>query len=248
MLESHALALGLSFFCIALVYATVGQTGSSSYVAIMALLSVAPEQMKSAALILNIIVSSIATVQFIRRGVFCRRAIGWLSLGSIPFAFWGGRTTLPDGWYLFLTGIFLIAASLRAFYSAKDVHQALLLPPSSNRLILLGALLGYLSGLTGVGGGIFLSPIFNFFRWADVRTISGITSAFVLINASAAFIGLLSIAPPERFDIQSWLIGAALGGFMGAELGARHLKLKTLQYIRGTTLMFAGIKLISIVL
>lgn len=245
MPEPSAIFLAVSFFFIALIYATVGQTGSSSYIAIMALLSVAPEQMKPAALAINILVSSITTFQFLRYRIFCRRSFTYLAFGAFPFAFWGGSVVLPDNIYLILTGTFLIAAAARAFYSASDTYLATVKRAPKKVLISLGALLGYLSGLTGIGGAIFLAPIFTFFHWADARTISGITSTFVLLNSSIALIGFLWANPHIRVEVPAWIIGAALGGFIGAELGTRHLKVDTLHYIRGCTLLLAGGKLIT---
>ncbi|WP_438950796.1 sulfite exporter TauE/SafE family protein [Porticoccus sp.] len=179
----------------AMLYAAVGHAGASGYLAAMALAGVSPAVMKPAALSLNILVALIATTKYYRVGAFSWPLFWPLVLTSIPFAFIGGSVTLDAEIYKPLVGIVLVYAACRAFLWADTRSSLAIRSPRKVLLMAVGAALGLLSGLTGVGGGIFLSPLLLFLRWAEVRVISGTAAAFILVNSIAGLLGVISRVP-----------------------------------------------------
>ena len=229
----------------ALLYSAVGHGGASGYLAAMALIGVAPEVMKPTALTLNILVASIATIKFYRVGAFSWALFWPFAAASIPFAYLGGWLTLPGYIYKPLVGIILVYAAWHAFHSAnRSEHGRTLRAPSIALRLFAGAALGFLSGLTGVGGGIFLSPLLLLFGWAPVRVISGIAAAFILVNSIAGLLGLMraEIALPPALPY--WAIAAVVGGFIGAEYGSRRLGNATIRRLLALVLAIAGAKMI----
>lgn len=235
--------LAVMIFLAATLYASVGHGGASGYLAAMALLGVAPEVMKPAALTLNVLVAGIATFKFYRVGAFSWRLFLPLIATSIPCAFIGGSLQLPGEIYKPLVGAVLIYAAARSFLSAGK-YQPQANPEISLALLLgCGAGIGLLSGLTGVGGGIFLSPILLMLRWADTKVISGIAAAFIVVNSLAGLAGLISKGATLPEGIAGWAIAAVLGGWLGAEYGSRKLTRPAIQRLLGLVLLIAGIKM-----
>jgi uncharacterized protein len=229
----------------ALLYSSVGHAGASGYLAAMALVGVSPAVMKPTALTLNILVAVIAVTKFYRAGAFSWRLFWPLAAASIPCAYLGGALTLPGHLYKPLVGAILVYAAWRSFRTA---HRPA--PPKAERppllaLLAAGAVLGFLSGLTGVGGGIFLSPLLLFFRWAEVRVISGVAAAFILVNSIAGLLGVMTTAPSLPAALPYWAIAAVAGGLVGAELGSRRLASPTIQKLLALVLAIAGAKMIA---
>lgn len=240
--EWLALLAGLIFLA-ALLYSTVGHGGASGYLAVMALLGVAPLMMKPTALTLNVLVAAIGCWRFIGAGHFNLRLFLPLVLASVPAAFVGGLLTLPTLWYQPLVGAVLLyagAQSLRRRHDTDIISQ----PFHPLGAIMAGAVIGLLSGLTGVGGGIFLTPLLLWLGWAPMRTVAGISAAFILLNSLAGLAGLLSTGatlPPAL----PWLALAALAGaLIGTELGSRRLSLPWLRQLLSLILIIAGLKLV----
>ena len=159
-----------------MLFSSVGHGGASAYLAVMALMNVAPASMRPAALVLNILVASIAIYKFYRAGAFSWRLFLPLSIASVPMAFVGGLVSLPDHFYKPIVGLVLIIAAWHIFSHAKKTYVVNQSTVKTPVLLGVGAVLGLLSGLTGVGGGIFLSPILIFFKWAETRVISGVAA------------------------------------------------------------------------
>src|SRR4051812_25747930 len=182
---SETVIIALMFFVGAALYASVGHGGASSYLAVMGLFSFAPEAMKPTALALNILVSAVATLKFYRAGLF-RWDLFWpFAIASIPAAVFGGATALPTGWYKVLVGVVLVYAAMWMFRSSlKPVSSDPQAPPIW-AAILSGLAIGFLSGLTGVGGGIFLSPLLLYMGWSETRATSAIAAPFILVNSIA---------------------------------------------------------------
>lgn len=246
MLEPWVMTLGVSLLMglVALLYASVGHAGASGYLAIMALVGVAPAVMKPSALSLNILVSVIAVYQFYRAGAFSWRIFLPLALASIPFAFIGGTMTLPAHWYRPLIGVVLIYS---VFYSWMRSYQSPTQAPKSVSplvLALVGAVLGLLSGLTGVGGGIFLSPLLLRMNWAPVRVISGVAAMFILVNSISGLLGVLSHHPSLSPDLPYWALAVMVGGFIGAHLGSRRLNVPMIQRFLSVVLLISGLKML----
>lgn len=234
----------------ALLYASVGHAGASGYLAAMALYGIAPTAMKPAALCLNILVASIASYKFIRARAFSWSIFQPLALTSIPFAYLGGLWSVADHTFKILIGLVLIFAAWRSFIQSNPQQRdQQTQPPSNWVLYLAGALLGLLSGLTGVGGGIFLSPLLLLMGWAPTRVISGVSALFILVNSIAGLLGLFASGKPIPLDwLQNnlpWLaIAAAAGGWLGAEMGSKRLSVPVIRKVLSLVLLVAGGKML----
>ena len=237
--------LAVLIFAGALLYSSVGHAGASGYLAAMALLGVSAAVMKPTALTLNILVATIATVKFYRAGCFSFRLLWPFALASIPCAFLGGYITLPGHWYKTLVGVILLFAAYKLFRIAskaadqKDVRQVPIWAA-----LLCGAVIGLLAGLTGTGGGIFLSPLLLLMGWAETRQASGVSAAFILANSVAGLLGnVSSIGSLPGFIL---ILGPAaiMGGLIGAEFGSKRIASANLRRLLGLVLIVAGLKLI----
>ncbi|HEX8162755.1 MAG TPA: sulfite exporter TauE/SafE family protein [Pyrinomonadaceae bacterium] len=240
------LLLSLLVMLAAALYSSVGHGGASAYLAAMALFGLAPSVMKPTALCLNLLVASLTTFRFYRAGHFSARTFLPFAAASVPFAFLGGALALPAGVYKPVVGVVLVYAAVRLFIDARaraDAGEGLRTPPLW-LAALLGAGLGFLSGLTGVGGGIFLSPLLLLMRWADVRRTAGVSAAFILVNSAAGLLGNVASVkslPPAL----PYLAAAALfGGLVGSELGSRRLPSPAIRRLLALVLVIAGGKLI----
>lgn len=240
------LLVGL-FFLAALLYSSVGHAGASGYLAVMALVGIAPTIMKPTALALNILVAIIATVKFYRAGSFSWRIFIPLVITSIPLAYLGGRLLLPEQYYKPLVGVILLFATWHLIKTARNGSDYEIQKPSIPVLVFVGAVLGLLSGLTGVGGGIFLSPILVFFRWAPMKVISGVAAGFILVNSVSGILGVLATNTQFHPNLPLLAIVVILGGFIGAEYGSKHLGNKSIQRLLALVLLIAGIKMILMI-
>lgn len=241
-MDATILILAVLIFVAAMLYSSVGHAGSSGYLTIMALMGIAPEVMKPTALTLNILVAVIATVKFYRAGYFSWSLFLPLAIASIPCSFIGGYLTLPAAFYNPITGSALLVAAYKLFRTHHIIavtHQAIPLFAALSS----GAAIGFLSGVTGIGGGIFLSPLLLLMGWADPCQSAGISAAFILVNSTAGLLGHLSHAALLPKAIVFWAPSAILGGFIGAEYGSKH-KNANLQRLLSILLVVAGLKLL----
>ena len=235
--------LAAFFFAAATLYSSVGHAGASGYLAVMALVGMAPEVMKPTALLLNIIVASIATARFYRAGFFSWAVFWPFTLSSIPFAAVGGALSVPAPLYSVIVGAILLLAAYRLFFYT-EVPAAIRRPVPLLPGLAWGAGVGFVSGLTGIGGGIFLSPLLLLAGWADVRKSAGVAAAFVLVNSLAGIAGHVAAVGSVPRAIALWAVAAALGGVVGSELGVRQLAEVTLRRLLAVVLAIAGLKLI----
>ncbi len=234
-----------AIFFIALLYSMVGHGGASGYIAVMSLMSISPAMVRPAALVLNILVSLVAGWNFIRAGQFRWRLFWPFAVTSIPASFIGGMILLPDRHYRQLIGLALLFATFRLFVRGEENGEELV-PFRLLPAILLGGLIGLLSGLTGVGGGIFLTPLLLITGWGKTRESSGIAALFILCNSSAALLGHLSNTT-QLPDFLPWLAAAAIsGGFTGSWLGSMRLPIRGIINALATVLIIAGCKLVLI--
>jgi uncharacterized membrane protein YfcA len=241
---SETLIIAILFFVGAALYSSVGHGGASSYLAVMGLFSLAPDIMKPTALALNILVAGIATFKFYRAGLFSWRLFWPFAVASIPAAFIGGATILPARAYKILVGVVLLYAAVWMFRSSlrplsKEAH----LPPLWAALA-WGAAIGFLSGLTGVGGGIFLSPLLLYMGWAETRATSGIAAPFILANSIAGLLGHFSSVALLPSSIPIWGVAAVIGGWIGASYGSKRAPAPVLRQLLSLVLVVAGVKLI----
>lgn len=241
VLEHSTALLALAFLVAAVLYASVGHAGASGYLAAMAFIGMPTPMMRPTALVLNLLVASIATIRFSRAGLFSWRLFWPFALGSVPLAYLGGAITLPGHWYRTLVGLVLWAAAVRLWL---DIRVAVKQPPPTVTAMVCGAGIGLLAGLTGTGGGIFLSPLLLFMGWAHIRETGGVSAAFILVNSLAGLAGnpsSLGHLPPQ---LPLWAFTVCIGGLIGAELGSRRLGTPAFRRLLGLVLLVAGGKLI----
>ncbi len=236
-------SLTLLILAAALLYSSVGHAGASGYLAAMALFGVAPMVMKPTALALNILVAAIAFTMFYRAGCFSWPLFWPFVLGSIPFAFIGGSLTLPGSVYKIVVGLVLLYAAVRLYLTTRQ-QQFTIRPVPIGAAVLLGIGIGFLSGLTGVGGGIFLSPLLLFMGWADARNTSGVSAAFILVNSVAGLLGHYSSVAHLPASIPVWAAAAGAGGWVGARYGSRRFSSQAIRRILSAVLIIAGLKMI----
>jgi uncharacterized protein len=236
--------LTVCIFVAAILYSSVGHGGASGYLAAMALFGVAPAVMKPTALVLNIIVAAIATLKFYRAGYFNRSLFIPFAIGSIPCAFIGGSIVVPTQLYKPIVGMVLLYAAAKLGLKKPSTEAPLLQPISPYLAIWLGMAIGLLSGLTGVGGGIFLSPLLLMMGWATIPQAAGVSAAFILVNSIAGLLGYLTKLPTLPANLWLWSIVAAIGGWVGAEYGSKKIGSRRLQQLLAVVLAIAGIKLI----
>ena len=238
--------LTILMFLTALLYSSVGQAGASGYLAVMAIFGIPPEVMKPTALALNILVASIATIKFYRVGAFSWRILLPFALGSIPFAFIGGSLALPGHLYRPIVGIILIYAAYRLLRAnhLNDTDPINPLPFWAG--VFSGVAIGFISGLTGVGGGIFISPLLLFMGWAHARETAGISAAFILLNSIAGLLGNLASVSQLPNVIIYWAPAVVIGGFIGAEYGSKQLGSLALKRLLAIVLIIAGLKMLFI--
>ncbi|MBJ6799226.1 sulfite exporter TauE/SafE family protein [Geomonas propionica] len=230
---------------VAVLYSCVGHGGASGYIAVLALFSVAPEVFKPTALTLNLLVAGIATFSFARAGHFSWRLFWPFAATSIPFSFLGGYLTLPSHIYRPLVGVILLLSASRLLLQ-KNQSSVRTSPPATPTAMAIGAALGLLSGLTGVGGGIFLSPLLLLCKWGEPREVSAVAALFILVNSGAGLLGHLSgvQAIPSYAPLMAG--SALLGGVVGSLLGSRHLPVPTIMRVLSLVLAIAGFKLLLV--
>ncbi|HEY1403152.1 MAG TPA: sulfite exporter TauE/SafE family protein [Pyrinomonadaceae bacterium] len=247
MNTTDVIILSLLILAAAALYSSVGHAGASGYLAAMALFGLAPATMKPTALCLNVLVAMIATFRFWRAGCFHWPLFWPFAIASIPLAFVGGAITLPTTIYKQIVGLTLLYAAFRLllFTRAKTepatTHTAPLVPS-----MLSGGLIGLLSGLTGVGGGIFLSPLLLLLGWADTRRTAGVSAAFILVNSIAGLLGNLTNLRALPPALPYFALAAVAGGIAGSEFGSRRLANVTIRRLLAVVLVVAGVKMILV--
>jgi len=244
MMDPHV-AWGLTglFFLMAVLYSAVGQGGGSGYLAAMALLGVAPENIRLTALTLNVVVASIGLVKFARAGFFDRRLCMPFLVTSVPAAFLGGALSLPAEVFKPVVAVILLwAAGLLLWRPPPTATSEVSRPPLPASLGAGGGI-GLLSGLIGIGGGIFLAPLLILRGWANPKTTAALSSAFILVNSLAALAGVLSHSRAFPSLLPLWLVVVAVGGWIGADFGAKRLSPKGLQKLLAGVLILASLKI-----
>jgi uncharacterized membrane protein YfcA len=240
--------LALLFFGVATLYASVGHAGASGYLAAMALAGIAPEQLRPTALALNLLVGGIGLLRWWRGGQVRWRNVLPFVLASAPAAFLAAQVDLPRDRYALLLGGVLLAAAIGTFRHAARAEQED--RESAGRRepwlpgLAIGAAIGVLSGLTGTGGAIFLTPLLLFARWMPTREASGTSVAFVWINSLTGLAGLLHADAPLPALLPLWLGVVAVGALLGSQLGLHWLPARGLRRMLGCVLLVAAAKLL----
>ena len=238
---------------VATVYASVGHAGATGYIAVMTLWGLSPEVIRPTALLLNVVVATIATVQFTRAGHFDRRLLVPLVVASVPAAALGGWLALPKAAFETLLGIVLGVAAVRIMIETvmrgrlgDAAEPAPRLPADTAWrtavLAVTGGVVGLLSGLTGVGGGVFLTPVLLVLRAAPVKTIAAVSAAFILVNSLAGLAGGLAAGRSVPLPGLALVVAAAAGGAIGAHLGAFRLPVTAIRLVMAAVLAIASAK------
>ena len=275
------------FFVVAFLYSAVGHGGASGYLALLSLHDIAPEYMKPIALVLNLLVSGMAFIQFYRQGHFLWRLFLPIALFSVPMAYWGGLTPLKDLWYQRGLGVFLLVSVAMMLWprdsgmgqgkSSNDGDVSnngggTLWNRQTGIAAFMGAVIGYVSGLLGIGGGILLSPVLLMIRWTQQKQTAAISAAFIFVNSAAGLLGFVQQHTPWIIDSQKtggvadaemagrcafgdpWfavvailsvlILPVLLGGFFGSWYGAKKFDQTVMKYILCVVLLIAAIKLL----
>ena len=230
-------------FIVAFLYASVGHGGASGYLALMAIFAISPAVMKPTALLLNLFVSSTSFIQFYRGNYFKWKTFWPFALASIPLSFLGGTMAIESAVYKKILGILLLIPVIRFFFfdntDPKDLKESKILPS-----LLIGGIIGLLSGMIGIGGGIILSPVLLLLMWTDQKQTAAISAAFIFVNSVAGLGGQLI----KGFEFNTHMLGyvgvAFAGGICGAYFGALKFPQTVLKNVLACVLALAAYKLL----
>lgn len=242
MPTEHIIVLSLLIGVVAFLYSSVGHAGASGYIAVLALFAVPPEVIKPVALLLNILVASLGTWQFVRAGHFSWGLFWPFALPAIPLAFLGGYISLPGQVFHVLVGIVLLFSALR--FVVKPEDDAVRNRPGKLACLPLGGGLGLLAGLTGTGGGIFLTPLLLHLRWAKAKTAAAVSVVFILGNSTAGLLGNLAATRSFPAFAVIFLVAALCGGALGSYCGSQRFPPRMIKRLLAGVLLIAGLKLI----
>ncbi|OGR84883.1 MAG: hypothetical protein A2901_00800 [Elusimicrobia bacterium RIFCSPLOWO2_01_FULL_54_10] len=234
-------------FMVALAYSSVGHGGASGYLAVLALFGFMPKEMASSALALNLLVAGTAFVAYWKSGHFLPRLFWPFALTSVPCALIGGLIDAPARVYSGLLAIVLAYAAFRLAFAGKgNGEEEPLRVPGLAVALPVGAGIGLLSGLIGVGGGIFLTPVMLLFRWADAKRSAAASAAFIWVNSIA---GLYGHSSRHGFNIvEFWplVLAAFLGGVVGSSIGARYFTVPVMKRVLAGVLVVAAFKMLRV--
>ncbi len=241
----------LSFFIVALIYSSVGFGGGSSYLALLALpvFAIAFPVIRSTALFCNIVVVTGGTVIFYKEGKLSFKEIWPYLISSIPMAYVGGFWPIKQNTFFILLGITLLIVPLLLWFQPQKTDESMKSKvPETNLLkISMGGAIGLLSGLVGIGGGIFLSPVLHFLRWSDAKRISALASVFILVNSIGGLAGQFKRGIPElKWEfLVPLLLAVLLGGQIGSRLGAKKFNPLYIKRITAIVILIAGLTVLK---
>ena len=241
--DATTASIAALLFLGAILYTSVGHAGSSIYIAIMSFFSLQATTIKPTALVLNILVSTFTSVRFIKAKLVDFSLLLPLLIGAIPLAFVGGAIDLPSELYksfigvlLLISGLtFLIRKSIEASKPTKHPHAIV--------SVLLGAAIGFTAGITGTGGGIFLSPIVLFLSWTTVKKTSGTAAVFILCNSISGLLGHISSVSSVPNEVLVYAVAVLAGAVIGTQFGIKRFSNEGVKKALGVVLLIAGAKL-----
>ena len=230
---------------VAFLYAAVGHGGASGYLALMAFFSFAPDFIRPTALLLNLAVSLIAFIQYYRQGHFDWKLFWPFALASVPAAFIGGMLVVDADIYKKVLAVLLFFSVIRLLnFRKRETNQTV--HPHLLFSLVIGASIGFLSGLIGIGGGIILSPVILLLHWADMKRTAAVSALFIFVNSLAGLAGLFT----KGFQVETQMIWMLLiafaGGALGSYFGAGHFENKKLKWILAIVLVIASVKLMMV--
>ncbi len=228
---------------VSFLYSSVGHGGASGYLALMALFSFTPESMKPTALLLNLFVAGISFYYYYKEGFFNKELFISFAMASIPFAFIGGMIEIDASIYKKILAVLLIFAILKMLNVFGKESQSIRQIKLWQGLI-IGSIIGFFSGLIGIGGGIILTPVILLLHWGKMKEAAAVSALFIWVNSASGLIGQLSSG--VRLESASFLLVAIalIGGVLGGYYGSKKINNKNLQYILAFVLMIACVKLI----
>lgn len=237
--------IALIFFLIALLYSSVGHGGASGYIMVLSFLALSPKIISTTSLTLNIFVSTLAFLNFKRGGYFSLKFSLPFVLGSFPFAFIGSIIPVSDRTYFSLLGIVLLFVGVRFLLEFKTIDYEKNKTPNIFIAFFSGSFIGFLSGIVGIGGGVFLSPLILLMKWADSKTTAATCAFFILINSLSGLSGRF-LGGSFQFEnmIIPFVLTTFFGGMLGSYLGANSFSKKTIKQILGSITIFASFKFI----
>lgn len=230
-------------FVIAFLYASVGHGGASGYLALMAIFSFSPQVMKPTALLLNLFVSTVSFIQFYRGGHFKWKIFLPFAIASVPMAFVGGLITIDGAIYKKILGLLLIIPVIR-FLVFPNIKIEEKKEPNIALSVLIGAAIGFLSGLIGIGGGIILSPVLLLLKWTDQKETAAISAAFIFVNSLSGLFGQLKKGIYFSADMYAYVAIAFVAGLCGAYFGSLKFRQSILKNTLGLVLALAAYKLL----
>ena len=236
----------VAFFVIAFFYSMVGFGGGSSYLAVLAMTGLAYQTMAPIALICNLIVAGCGFIYFAREGHFGLKKVLPFIILSIPMAFWGGSVHVSKKVFFLLLGLSLFIAAIRMLVPDDFFDRPREVSSKNTWIIGLpcGAILGFLSGLVGIGGGIFLSPLLLFLRWVNIKQAAACASFFIIVNSLSGLLGQLHKTPLQTHYLLPLGVAVFVGGQMGSRIGSFHLPKLQLQRVLAMLIALVAIKLI----
>jgi uncharacterized membrane protein YfcA len=243
MIDLQTLLTCVAFLAVALLYASTGQAGASGYIAVMALAGYEPESIKPTSLVLNILVSLVVSWRFIRDRHFSWELFWPFALPAVPMALLGGYITLENTWFEYLLGALLLIAGTLSL-SRESLKDQAVQPPCKSVAMACGAIIGLVSGLTGVGGGVLITPLLLFCRWSSVRAAASVSAPFILCNSIAALAGNWSATNRLPPGIGQLALTVIAGSWLGAHLGSRWLSARQIHVLLGIVLIIASLKLL----
>jgi uncharacterized membrane protein YfcA len=232
----------VALFVIAFLYSSVGHGGGTGYLALLALFGVAPIFMKSTALTLNVFVSAIAFFSYYKAGYFKWKLIFPFLISSIPSAYLGALTQVNPSTYKIILGVFLLIAVARMLLVPKAISENSEKMPFLLALI-IGSVLGFFSGMIGIGGGIILSPVLILMHWANVKESAAASALFIFLNSLSGLFALVKGGFTFEPRIVVWIIVGVVGGITGSYMGSFKIKSEKLKYVLASVLLLASIKL-----
>lgn len=228
---------------VAFLYASVGHGGASGYLALMALFSFPPPLMKQTALVLNLFVAGSAFYYYYRAGHFNKNLFIYFAVGSIPAAYLGGMESLDPWLYKKILGFILFFAVARMLFNKgadnKNIKKVPVIPA-----LVLGVVIGYFSGLIGIGGGIILTPVVLLLQWGNMKAAAAVSALFIWVNSASGLMGQFSSGVALTAETFVLVGFALIGGLLGSFYGSQRMSNRKLEYFLALVLTSAGIKLI----
>ncbi|MHA8099437.1 sulfite exporter TauE/SafE family protein [Aquirufa aurantiipilula] len=241
---SSLVVLLLFLAIIAFLYSSVGHGGASGYLAVMAMMGVAPAIMKPSALVMNLAVSLFSFTGFYRAGHFRLKLFWPFALASVPLAYLGGTMTLSDSIYKKILALCILISIFRLVFQFRQEKEEIRSISITSGLISGGAI-GLLSGMIGIGGGIVLSPLMLLMRWATLKQTAAVSALFIFVNSLSGLFGQIQKGGIQVTEHFQWAVAATvLGGLLGSYYGSQKFNVPTLRYLLALGLVIASAKLI----